>query len=89
MVLLDEALFSGDRKAQDQMKSLITEPICRVEAKYQPSSSIHLFFATTNHEQFGLTASDDRRHAFFEVSDCKRCNAVYFSDLFRSIEASV
>ena len=89
VVLLDEALFSGDRKAQDQMKSLITEPICRVEAKYQPSrqvASIHRFFATTNHEQFGSTASDDRRHAFFEVSDCKRGNAGYFSDLFRSIE---
>ena len=89
VVLLDEALFSGDRKAQDQMKSLITEPICRVEAKYQPSrqvASIHRFFATTNHEQFGSTTSDDRRHAFFEVSDCKRGNAVYFSDLFRSIE---
>lgn len=89
VVLLDEALFSGDRKAEDQMKSLITEPICRVEAKYQPSrqvASIHRFFATTNHEQFGSTTSDDRRHAFFEVSDCKRGNAVYFSDLFRSIE---
>ena len=89
VVLLDEALFGEDVKAQDQMKSLITEPICRVEAKFQPSrqvASIHRFFATTNHEQYGSTASDDRRHAFFEVSDCKRGNAVYFSDLFGSIE---
>ena len=89
VVLLDEALFSGDRKAQDCMKSLITERVCRVEAKYQPSrqvESIHRFFATTNHEQFGSTASDDRRHAFFRVSEWRRGDGAYFSDLFKSIE---
>ena len=50
VVLLDEALFKGDKKSQDRMKSLITEPRCQIEVKYQPARSIasfHRFVATT------------------------------------------
>ena len=88
LVLLDEALFKGDKKSQDRMKSLITEPRCQIEVKYQPArsiSSVHRFFATTNRSQFGTTEIDDRRHAFFDVSDCKQNDHAYFSGLFNAI----
>ena len=35
VIIMDEALFSGDRRSQDRMKSLITEKSCHVEQKYQ------------------------------------------------------
>ena len=88
VVLLDEALFKGDKRAVDRMKSLITEPRCQIEEKNQPSrslKSIHRFFATTNHDQFGHTDIDDRRHAFFDVSDSRRGDETYFDELFAAI----
>ncbi|MGB1904203.1 MAG: primase-helicase family protein [Pseudomonadales bacterium] len=88
VVLLDEALFKGNKKAIDRMKSLITEPRCQIEEKNQPSrsiKSIHRFFATTNHDQFGQTEIDDRRHAFFRVSDGKQGDGQYFDKLFEAI----
>ena len=88
VVLLDEALFKGDKKAVDRMKSLITEPRCQIEEKNQPTrslKSLHRFFATTNHDQFGHTDIDDRRHAFFEVSGCRQNDQEYFGRLFEAI----
>ena len=88
VVLLDEALFKGDKRAVDRMKSLITEPRCQIEEKNQPTrslKSIHRFFATTNHDQFGHTDIDDRRHAFFNVSDSRRGDETYFDELFAAI----
>ena len=88
VVLLDEALFKGDKRAVDRMKSLITEPRCQIEEKNQPTrslKSIHRFFATTNHDQFGHTDIDDRRHAFFDVSDSRRGDETYFDELFAAI----
>ena len=89
VVLLDEALFKGDKRAVDRMKSIITEPRCQIEEKNQPTRSIrsiHRFFATTNHDQFGHTDIDDRRHAFFQVSDCKQNDQEYFDRLFAAID---
>ncbi|MCX7253110.1 MAG: DUF5906 domain-containing protein, partial [Burkholderiales bacterium] len=40
VVIMDEALFSGDRKSQDRMKPLITEKTCHIEQKYQPARTI-------------------------------------------------
>ena len=88
VVLLDEALFKGDKRAVDRMKSLITEPRCQIEEKNQPTrslKSIHRFFATTNHDQFGHTDIDDRRHAFFDVSDSRQGDEAYFDELFAAI----
>lgn len=88
VVLLDEALFKGNKKAVDRMKSLITEPRCHIEVKYQPTrtiNSLHRFFATTNHKQFSHTDIDDRRHAFFEVSDSRKKDQPYFDALFAAI----
>ena len=55
VVCMDEALFAGDKKSLDKLKSLITEPKCRIEQKHQPSRSIdsyHRLFAASNHNHF-------------------------------------
>jgi len=39
-VALDECMFKGDKKSQDRMKSLVTEPAIQVEQKYEPSRTI-------------------------------------------------
>jgi len=47
IICLDEAIFVGDRKSQDKIKSLITESSVMIEEKYQPCRNIkscHRFF---------------------------------------------
>jgi len=88
VVIMDEALFSGDRKSQDRMKSLITEKTCHIEQKYQPArtiESVHRFFASSNHDQFAHTEADDRRYLVLRVSDERQGEHDYFANLVRSI----
>jgi hypothetical protein len=89
IVCMDEALFQGDRKALDRLKSIITEPTIRIEQKYQPSrsiNSIHRFFATSNHEHFANVERDNRRFLFFKVSPTRQNDTAYFSALCAAIE---
>ena len=88
VVVMDEALFAGDRRAQDRIKSLITEPIISIEEKHQPQriiDSFHRFFAASNHEHFVQVDGDDRRYFILEVSDEMAQNEVYFKRLFAAI----
>jgi hypothetical protein len=83
-VALDEALFKGDKKSQDRMKSLVTEPRIQVCEKFEPKRTIdsfHRFIACTNHDQWGQIRSDDRRYLFVRVSNCQKQNHEYFSRL--------
>lgn len=84
IVCMDEALFVGDKAKLERLKSLISEPTCRIEQKYQPSRTIqsfHRFFAASNNEQFAHIDKDDRRFVFFKVSDAKKCDTSYFNHL--------
>ena len=88
VLILDEAFFHGDRDAWDRMKSLITEPFLRIEAKFQPQrqvNSLHRIFASTNHRQFGATTFDDRRHLFFGVAESRVGDFNYFKQLAEAI----
>ncbi len=88
-VCMDEALFSGDRKALDRLKSMITEPHINIEQKYQPARSIesvHRFFAASNHDHFAHVEMDDRRFVFFAVSDIHQQDATYFSKLVSELQ---
>jgi len=87
-VCMDEALFAGDRKALDRLKSLITEPQINIEQKYQPArsiSSIHRFFAASNHDHFAHVELDDRRFVFLRVSDLHQQDTAYFAKLIAAI----
>lgn len=81
VVCMDEALFAGDKKSLDKLKSLVTEPKCRIEQKHQPSRSIdsyHRFFASSNHEHFAHVDKDDRRFLFIRVSSVHKQDQIYF-----------
>lgn len=92
IILMDEALFSGDRKAQDRLKSIITEPKCRIEQKYQPARTIdsyHRLFAASNHKHFAQVDDDDRRFVFLRVSESMRGNHEYFEKISKAITDQV
>ncbi len=83
-VFLDEALFSGNRRASDMLKSLVTEPIIQINEKYQPSRQIrsyHRFVAATNAEHFKNTERDDRRDFTLRVSDARKGDFDYWNAL--------
>lgn len=89
VVCMDEALFSGDKKALDRLKSLVTEPTCRVEQKYQPARTIdsyHRFFAASNHDHFAHVEQDDRRFVFLRVSDDAKGDHQFFNQLATAID---
>jgi Family of unknown function (DUF5906) len=90
VVCMDEALFTHDRKAQDRLKSLITEPVISVEEKYQPQHSIdsyHRFFAASNHDHFAQVDPDDRRYFMLRVSEKYKQNEAYFAPLFDELSS--
>jgi hypothetical protein len=81
VVCMDEALFAGDKKSLDKLKSLVTEPKCRIEQKHQPSRSInsyHRFFASSNHDHFAHVDKDDRRFLFIRLSSVHKQDQIYF-----------
>ena len=89
VVCMDEALFSGDRKSLQRLKSLITEPEIRVEQKYQPArcvTSLHRFFAATNEAKFTHTDFDDRRFLYLDVSPHRQKDYKYFSQVISAID---
>jgi hypothetical protein len=84
VIWLDEALFAGDYKATDALKSLITEPTISLHAKYQEPRNIfscHRFFAATNASHFARTDVDDRRFVYLPVSDRHKGNRAYWDAL--------
>jgi hypothetical protein len=88
-ICMDEALFAGDRKALDHLKSMITESHINIEQKYQPARSIesvHRFFAASNHDHFAHVEMDDRRFVFLSVSDIHQQDATYFAQLATTLQ---
>ena len=88
IIIMDEALFSGDRRSMDRLKSMITEPTITIEQKYQPRrtvGSIHRFFAASNHQHFGNIEKDDRRFVFLRLSEERKADHKYFNDIHGAI----
>jgi len=88
VVCMDEALFYGDRRAIDRLKSTVTEQYIQIEQKYQPSRSIdsvHRFFASSNHEHFANVERDDRRFLFLRLSAARQQDTTYFSAVTAAI----
>ena len=87
-VLMDEALFTHDKKSSDKLKSFLTEPILRIEEKFQPArtiDSLHRCIAATNHSHFANIDRDDRRLFICEVSDIHKQDQEYFKTFHRAI----
>jgi len=84
VICMDEALFAGDRKSMDRLKSMITESVIQIEQKFQPARSIqsvHRLFASSNHSHFGNIEMDDRRFVFLSVSNSKQQDTSYFGQI--------
>jgi len=87
-VFLDEALFSGNKKQTDKLKSMITEPSITIEGKYEPQRkmlSYHRFWAATNRSHFAHVRTDDRRFLFIRVSNCHKQDTAYFSKVVNAL----
>lgn len=88
IIWMDEALFVGDGKAIDRMKSMVTEPTINIEQKYEPGRTIrsfHRFFAASNNDHFSRIDADDRRHLFLRVSSRYQNNQRYFGRVLAAL----
>jgi hypothetical protein len=84
IVFMDEALFAGDRKSSDALKSLVTEPLILLNEKHQPArltQSYHRFIAATNATHLKHTDNDDRRDFVLQVSDRHKDDHHYWNEL--------
>lgn len=89
IVFLDEALFVGDRRSSDALKSLTTEPVILINEKHQPSrqiNSLHRLFAATNADHWKHTDKDDRRDFVLRVSEKEKGNHSYWNTLYQAID---
>lgn len=89
IVFMDEALFRGDAKSSDRLKSLVTAKQIQIEEKYQPERTIeshHRFFAASNQEHFNRTEYDDRRMYYLRVSEQFKDNPEYWKLVYAAID---
>jgi hypothetical protein len=89
IVFMDEALFVGDRRSSDRLKSLVTEPDILINEKFQPGRQIksyHRFLAATNADHFKNTERDDRRDFTLRVSESRKNDHQYWKDLYYEID---
>lgn len=88
-IFLDEALFAGDRKAADTIKSLATATRLAIETKNLPivqmPCGVNLFLAT-NHDDAAYVEEADVRYWILEASPDRVGDTVYFRDLYAEIE---
>lgn len=88
IICMDEALFAGDRRSMDRLKSTVSESTIRVEEKFEPSrtiESVHRFFAASNHDHFAHVERDDRRFVFLRVSNSRQQDTKYFGSISAAI----
>lgn len=81
LVFADEALYAGNKKHENVLKSIITEATLPVEAKFQDAretrNCVHLVMASN--EDWVVPASlDDRRFFVLKVGDDHRQDTGYF-----------
>ena len=90
-IFLDEALFAGDVKAADHIKSLSTSTQIPIETKNLPVVQFPValnFFLTTNHPNAAHIEELDARYWILEVSPHRYEDTEYFTQLYAEIEGS-
>lgn len=92
IVVMDEALFAGDHRASDALKSLVTEEVIHINEKHQPArqiTSYHRFFIFTNADHVKSTDRDDRRDFTLRVSESRKGDHAYWAALDQEIQGAV
>jgi hypothetical protein len=87
-VFLDEAVFYGDRRSTEALKSIITSEFVVINEKNQPArsiSSVHRFFAASNSSHFAATDRDDRRAIYIHVSGERQGDYQYWECVHAAI----
>lgn len=84
LVLADEACYVGDKKAENTLKSLITEDTTTLEKKgvdvVKIKNNINIIFATN--EDWAIPAGEDeRRYLVLRVSDERKQDHNYFKNV--------
>lgn len=84
LLFADEAILPDDKKAENVLKSLITEPEIPIEGKgvnvVQARNHLHVIMAS-NDNWVVPAGVDERRFAVFEVSASKQQDSDYFEAL--------
>lgn len=89
VAFLDEAIWSGDKSAEGQLKALITEPEMMFEQKGIDSLKMdnHLNIIMASNEDWVCPASiDERRFCVLLLPDKVQGNTEYFNDLCVQME---
>jgi len=87
-VFLDEAVFYGDRRSTEALKSVVTSEYITINEKHQPTRSIpsvHRFFAASNSSHFAATDHDDRRAVYIHVSGERQGDHQYWDRVHAAI----
>lgn len=81
----DEAMWAGDKKAEGELKRLITEDTLAIEAKgkdiVHARNMLHVMMASNEDWVIPAGLDDERRFAVFEVSEVFRGQHEFFQDL--------
>jgi hypothetical protein len=86
----DEAFYAGDRQHLGVLKSIITEPLLTIEAKYQNAvqtpNYLHLMMASN--EEWVVPASLESRRFFIPtVSSARKGDHAYFAAVLKELDA--
>lgn len=84
LVFADEAVWAGDKKGLDKLKSYITEPRVSVDRKFLPAIEIDnfvRFMFASNRDHAAPAESDDRRFVMLPRNDAKIGDYTYWEAL--------
>ena len=88
-IFLDEAMFFGDRRAADAIKSLATKTLHGIETKGLPTIQCPVglnFWMATNHPVAAFIEERDARYWVINASDHRVGDAAYFNSVLEEIE---
>ena len=89
MLVLDEAFWGGNKGEEGQLKYYTTSPTITINAKFQAPYVVDnlMRIAILGNEDWLAPASEDeRRYAVFNVSDAKKQNHAFFSEMCSGME---
>ncbi len=88
-IWLDEAAFAGDKRAWEELKSLVTEPNVSINAKHQPVRVVPNYgriWQATNCDFAAMRDRDDRRDMTTRVSDRHKGDRAYWHKIHQAID---